>query len=285
MAKKLALAALIILVSGALVWNYQEAVLDFLERGRDAAFDSERGRDARAPSVKKTLYFAGAEEDLLVPYPVEVEIGKDNVETLRNVLAALIEGPEGEGYAPVIPKGTKLRAAFPGPDGVAYVDFDETLRDAHPGGVWAELMTAYGVAGTVVKNFPDLFESRRAAHRGAGGAEHRGFARHHGSAPGARGVDRGQVFSAHSGWYSTRNIKRSESERRARDGQRAASRKRRRRAQGDPPAGGERSGQSGGRAAEKARRGRGGRTGKLPLRERHAGRNLNEVIQQPLLRG
>ena len=158
MAKKLALAALIILVSGALVWNYQEAVLDFLERGRDAAFDSERGGAARVPSVKKTLYFAGAEEDLLVPYPVEVEIGKDNVDTLRNVLAALIEGPEGEGYAPVIPKGTKLRAAFPGPDGIAYVDFDETLRDAHPGGVWAELMTAYGVAGTVVKNFPDLFD-------------------------------------------------------------------------------------------------------------------------------
>ena len=158
MAKKLAVAVLIVAVSGALVWNYQEVVLDFLERGRDAAFDPERGGAARVPSVKKTLYFAGAEEDLLVPYPVEVEIGKDNVDTLRNVLAALIEGPKGEGYAPVIPKGTKLRAAFPGPDGIAYVDFDETLRDAHPGGVWAELMTAYGVTGTVVKNFPDLFD-------------------------------------------------------------------------------------------------------------------------------
>ena len=158
MMKKLALAVLIVAVSGALVWNYQETVLDFLERGRDAAFDPDGGRDARVPSVKKTLYFAGAEEDLLVPYPVEVEIGKDNVDTLRNVLAALIEGPKGEGYAPVIPKGTKLRAAFPGPDGIAYVDFDETLRDAHPGGVWAELITAYGVASTVVKSFPDLFD-------------------------------------------------------------------------------------------------------------------------------
>ena len=158
MVKKLAIAVLIVAVSGALVWNYQEAVLDFLERGRDAAFDPERRDAARAPSVKKTLYFAGAEEDLLVPYPVEVEIGKDNVDTLRNVLAALIEGPNGEGYAPVVPKGAKLRAVFPGPDGVAYVDFDETLRDAHPGGVWAELMTAYGVASTVVKSFPDLFD-------------------------------------------------------------------------------------------------------------------------------
>ena len=158
MAKKLALAVLIVAVSGALVWNFQEAVLDFLERGRDAALDPARRGASRAPSVKKTLYFAGSEKDLLVPYTVEVEIGKDNVDTLRNLLAALIAGPNGEGYAPVIPKGTKLRAAFPGPDGIAYVDFDETLRDAHPGGVWAELMTAYGVAGTVVKNFPDLFD-------------------------------------------------------------------------------------------------------------------------------
>ncbi|MCY3822888.1 MAG: GerMN domain-containing protein [Nitrospinae bacterium] len=158
MLKKIGLAVLIVAVSGALVWNFQEAVLDFLERGRDAALDPARRGASRAPSVKKTLYFAGAEKDLLVPYTVEVEIGKDNVDTLRNLLAALIAGPNGEGYAPVIPKGTKLRAAFPGPDGIAYVDFDETLRDAHPGGVWAELMTAYGVAGTVVKNFPDLFD-------------------------------------------------------------------------------------------------------------------------------
>ena len=158
MVKKLALAVLIVAVSGALVWNYQEAVLDFLERGRDAAFDPARRDAVRAPSVKKVLYFTGSEKDLLVPYPVEVEIGKNSVDTLRNVLAALIAGPNGEGYAPVIPKGAKLRAAFPGPEGVAYVDFDETLREAHPGGVWAELMTAYGVAATVVKNFPDLFD-------------------------------------------------------------------------------------------------------------------------------
>ncbi len=158
MLKKIGLAVLIVAVSGALVWNYQEAVLEFLERGRDAALDPARRDAARAPSVKKTLYFAGVEEDLLVPYPVEVEIGKNNVDTLRNVLEALIAGPQGEGYAPVIPKGTKLRMTFPGPDGIVYVDFDETLRDAHPGGVWAELMTAYGVAGTVVRNFPDLFD-------------------------------------------------------------------------------------------------------------------------------
>ena len=158
MFRKLGLAALIILVSGALVWNFQDAVLDLMERGRDAAFDPARQGAKLAPTVRKTLYFAGAEEDLLVPYPVEVEIGKNNVDTLSNLLAALIEGPREEGYAPVLPRGTRLRVAFPGSGGIVYVDFDETLRDAHPGGAWAELMTAYGVANTVIKNFPDLFD-------------------------------------------------------------------------------------------------------------------------------
>ena len=159
MIQKLALALLVILVSAALVWYFQEAVLDIIERGQDAAIDETVRPDAeRAPGVKKTLYFASSEEDALVPYPVEVEIGKNKVDTLRNVLAALIAGPEREGYAPVIPKGVRLRAAFPGPEGIAYVDFDESLRDAHPGGIWAELMTAYGVANTVIGNFPDLYD-------------------------------------------------------------------------------------------------------------------------------
>ncbi len=158
MSRKIALAVLIVVVSGALVWNFQEAVLDFIERGRDAALDPARRGSTGAPTVRKTLYFAGAEEDLLAPYPVEVEIGKNNIDTLRNLLAALIEGPREEGYAPILPKGTRLRVAFPGSGGIVYVDFDESLRDAHPGGAWAELMTAYGVANTVIKNFPDLFD-------------------------------------------------------------------------------------------------------------------------------
>ena len=48
MSRKIALAVLIILISGALVWNFQEAVLDFMERGRDAAFDPARRAPPRA---------------------------------------------------------------------------------------------------------------------------------------------------------------------------------------------------------------------------------------------
>ncbi len=156
--KRLLFAILLVLVSGALVWTFQDAVLDLMERSRRVAFGPKPEDSAHGHSVRKTLYFAGAKEDLLVPYSVEVEVGEDEFHTLHNLLGALLEGPQKEGYAPILPKGTKLRAAFPGPAGIAYVDFDKTFRDAHPGGAWAELMTAYGVVSTVVKNFPDLFD-------------------------------------------------------------------------------------------------------------------------------
>ena len=254
MSRRIALAVLVILISGALVWNFQEAVLDFMEPGRDAALDPARRNATRAPSVKKTLYFAGSEEDLLVPYPVEVEIGKDNVDTLHNLLAALIEGPKGEGYAPIIPKGAKLRAAFPGPDGIAYVDFDETFRDAHPGGAWAELMTAYGVANTVIRNFPDLFDRVVLL---IGGQEAQSIA---GSLAITGPLRAREELISKRVSAPRRRARSGDAKRRARDGHATASRKRRGSAQGEPSAGGRRSGRGRWRAREEAGRGRGGRT-------------------------
>lgn len=156
--KRLAAALLLVLASAGVVWMFQDEILDMMGEGGGAASVPAQGERAAASTARKTLYFASAEEDLLAPHPVEVEVGADNVETLRNLLGALLAGPREEGYAPILPKGASLRAAFPGAGGIAYVDFDKTFRDAHPGGAWAELMTAYGVASTIILNFPDLFD-------------------------------------------------------------------------------------------------------------------------------
>ena len=116
MSRKIALAVLVILISGALVWNFQEAVLDFMEPGRDAALDPARRNATRAPSVKKTLYFAGSEEDLLVPYPVEVEIGKDNVDTLHNLYCPpSSRDPRGRGMRRSSPRAPSCAPRFRGP--------------------------------------------------------------------------------------------------------------------------------------------------------------------------
>ncbi len=154
------LRALFWLVLGAAAAIYfADPLMDLIQRGRQAAFGPQAPEaPGLAPTVEVTLFFASAEGDLLVRHPAFVEKGKDAVQTLRNVLAALLEGPKKDGLAPVVPAGAKLRTAVPSPDGTVYVDFDRAFREGHPGGAWSELLTAYAVANTVLFNFRESFE-------------------------------------------------------------------------------------------------------------------------------
>ncbi len=152
--------ALILIGAGGSVY-YQDALSDFLgdlvERGRRATF-GEGEAPALAPTVPMTMFFASLEGDRLVRVPVQVEKGASATGTIRNAIEALIAGPADETAAPVVPPGAKIRALFPGPDAVLYVDFDRTFRDAHSGGAWSELLTVQAVANTVLENFGDVFE-------------------------------------------------------------------------------------------------------------------------------
>lgn len=159
-ARRLLFLLILVAVGGGVGLYYQDLIADLLQRGREATFGPpQEGGKRRAASLRKvSLFFTDAREQMLAPCPAEVEEGKDELETLRRVLLAYLRGPERPGYAPVLPKGTTLRAVLPGPGGAAYLDFDRTLRDAHPGGAWAEMLSAYGLANTVLMNFGDSFE-------------------------------------------------------------------------------------------------------------------------------
>ncbi|MEK6709699.1 MAG: GerMN domain-containing protein [Nitrospinota bacterium] len=147
-----------VLGAAAAIYSF-DPLTDLIQRGRRAAFGPpEPERPSLAPTIRVVLFFPGAEADLLARYPAEVEEGKDPVQTARNVLAALLEGPRRPGFAPAVPAGTRLRAAVPGPEGTLFVDLSRALREAHPGGAWSELLTAQAVANTVVFNFPKHFE-------------------------------------------------------------------------------------------------------------------------------
>lgn len=138
-----------------------DPLTDLIQKGRSAAFGPpEAGRPSLAPAIQVVLFFPGAGGDLLARYPAEVEQGKEPIQAVRNVLAALLEGPKRPGYAPAAPAGARLRAAVPGPDGTLYVDFDRAFRAGHPGGAWSEYLTAYAVANTVLHNFKDFQQVR-----------------------------------------------------------------------------------------------------------------------------
>lgn len=76
---------------------------------------------------------------------------------LLAIVAALCEGPEGEGAISAIPEGTRpLSAFYDDKDGSAVLDFSSELVTEHVGGSAAELATVTSILRTVALNFPEI---------------------------------------------------------------------------------------------------------------------------------
>jgi len=103
-----------------------------------------------------TLFFAEKNEEALLPETRLVAAGKDFAEQVRQVIQALLEGPQGEGVS-TIAAGTKLLNAFYDAEtAVLYLDFSSELVAGHPGGSSAEYYTIAAIVRTVAENFPEV---------------------------------------------------------------------------------------------------------------------------------
>lgn len=70
-------------------------------------------------------------------------------------LIELIKGPRSGLLSP-LPPGTQLRQLYIDGRGIAYADFSAELRDHHPGGSDAELLTVYSIVDTLACNFEQI---------------------------------------------------------------------------------------------------------------------------------
>ena len=70
---------------------------------------------------------------------------------LTDALGKLLEGPLSEAYRPVVPLGTRLRAAYIVGD-LAVVDLGGEALARRLGGPMAELLCVYGIVNTAVEN-------------------------------------------------------------------------------------------------------------------------------------
>jgi hypothetical protein len=112
------------------------------------------------PAVKKeklqaVLYFSDANERFLVPEKRFIPRERTVNAQAEELVKALIEGPgEGlkTGLTRTFPEGTLLKSVRVEKDGLAWVDFDKTLVDRHPGGSSSEVATVYSLTNTLVQN-------------------------------------------------------------------------------------------------------------------------------------
>lgn len=104
-------------------------------------------------NLSVSLYFGSSDKNLLKKYSTKIVKGKNEIESIKNIVKALIKGPKRDGFFPTIPKETKLRSIFRGENGVLYLDFDRSISEKHIGGAWAEVVTLNSLGHSISSNF------------------------------------------------------------------------------------------------------------------------------------
>lgn len=103
-----------------------------------------------------TLYFADADDVVLVGETRQVAIGRGFVEQANQVIGALVAGPELDAVN-TIPEDTKILGVFYDSElAILYIDFSSEFVAGHPGGATAEYHTVSAIMKTVSENFPEV---------------------------------------------------------------------------------------------------------------------------------
>jgi len=114
---------------------------------------------SRVPEGSRTvtLFFAAADEPVIYAESREVAVGRRLDEQVRQVMAALIAGPERDTGISTIPAGTTLLSVLLDDSAnTLYLDFSSELVAAHPGGSAAEYCTIAAIVRTIGENFPEI---------------------------------------------------------------------------------------------------------------------------------
>jgi spore germination protein GerM len=123
---------------------------------------ADEGREA-APSdllpvalESVRVYFPSQEGDLLRGEDRQVYKTPHPGDRAKQIVAALLEGPEQGGSSRALPEGTRLRQLFVLEDGTAWADFSSEIRENLAGGSANELMAVYAVVDSIAFNVPEI---------------------------------------------------------------------------------------------------------------------------------
>lgn len=99
-----------------------------------------------------TLFFPDAGSERLVPEKRRIS-ALDDQDLAQKVLAALVAGPQNPDLQPALPPETQwYRVVLDDRHHWIIVDFTESVRQAHPGGSTAEVMSVYAVVNSLLAN-------------------------------------------------------------------------------------------------------------------------------------
>jgi spore germination protein GerM len=128
-----------------LAYHFRQEIMDFL-----------RPLSVKKPEKKVvTLFFSEEEGEYLLGEKREIlKTGKVEEEA-KEAVVELIKGPRGK-LIPALPPQTRVLTLQVDQNGVAKVNFDQTLSKEHPGGSSAEMLTLYSIVNSLTLNFPQI---------------------------------------------------------------------------------------------------------------------------------
>ncbi|MFZ5562776.1 MAG: GerMN domain-containing protein [Thermodesulfobacteriota bacterium] len=111
--------------------------------------------ETRPGSGEKTdvyLYFATGDGATLAAEKRVVETSADPARLAGAIIDGLARGPKRDDLVRTVPPETACRALYVTADRTAYVDFTPAIREGHPGGAQAELLTIYAIVNSLAIN-------------------------------------------------------------------------------------------------------------------------------------
>jgi sporulation and spore germination protein len=111
------------------------------------------------PPMNVKLFFpAVSGEPLLTTEDGTIFQSSEIENRAKQILQKLQEGPHNTSMVPSLPKDTKAQDFFISEEGVAFINFSNTISTNHPGGVLNELGTIYSVVDSLTYNLPEVKE-------------------------------------------------------------------------------------------------------------------------------
>lgn len=140
------IALLAVIVGAIALWGNRAVMVDHTTTSAPVKPIPERGRKSVA------LFFTASGGHSFHEETREIEDGATITEEAKRIVGELIKGPERGDLLPTIPRGTQLLNLFIDASGIAYVDFNNGLRDGLKGGAQGELEAIFSIVNTLASN-------------------------------------------------------------------------------------------------------------------------------------
>jgi hypothetical protein len=108
------------------------------------------------PMNAKIFFPVAADSVLLNAEDQTIFRSTEVVNRARQILQKLQDGPHSSKMFPSLPKDTKVQDLFISDQGIAFIDFSNTISTNHPGGLLNELATIYSIVNSLTYNLTEI---------------------------------------------------------------------------------------------------------------------------------